>query len=169
MARAGDTARYIYRAVGLADDTLPADGSTILSFEQACTKALTWWAEQEPNAEGEVISGLYTVAMAMRDYLADQEARKGKYHASLKTTRLSVAKHIINSSISGIHLSSLTHHSIDAWFNDLSALKKPHNGSTEAQAIQRAQSTANMAFKDLEAGLNFAHSKGRVSTRVWER
>jgi hypothetical protein len=169
MARAGHTTGYIYRALGVADDTLPADGTAVLSFDQASARARTWWAEQEANREGEVIPGLYTVAMAMSDYLADQEARKGKYHASLKTTRLSVAKHITNSSISGIHLASLTHHSIDTWFTDLSTLKKPHNGSTEAQAIQRAQTTATMAFRNLEDALNFAYSKGRVSTRVWER
>jgi hypothetical protein len=169
MASAGHVTGYIYKALGVADDTLPADGTAVFSFDQANAKARTWWADQEANRQGEVIPGLYTVAMAVSDYLADQEARKGKYHATLKATRLSVAKHITSSSISGIHLASLTHHSIDTWFTDLSALKKPHNGSTEGQAIQRAQSTANMAFTNLEAGLNFAYRKGRVSTRVWER
>jgi integrase len=160
--------KYRYWALSEADDTEPADGKCVLSFSQAATKAREWWAKEEAIRKGEVLPGFYTVAMAMRDYLADQEARKGAI-ACLAITRLSVAKHVTNSSIGGIHLPDLKHFHIDAWFNALGALRRPRKGSSEAQDIQRAQSTANRTYTNLKSGLNFAFRKGRVSTKPWER
>jgi integrase len=155
---------YDYRTGFEADDTAPADGKAVFSFDQAAVIARQWWAEEEAKRKGEVLPGFYTVAMAMRDHLTDQETRKGKTD-SLKWTRLSVAKHITSSSIGGIHLPSLTSHHIDAWFTALSASRKPRKGESETLNLQRAQSTANRVYTNLKAGLNLAFRKAGLLQR----
>lgn len=62
---------YADQDLGLADDTLPADGKDILSFAQALKLAMSWYdfpAAPVPSPV-EVIPESYTVAQAMEDYL----------------------------------------------------------------------------------------------------
>jgi integrase len=161
--------KYTFWAIAEADDTLAADGISVLSYDQAAEKARKWWAEQEAIRKGDVLPGMYTVAMAMGDYLADQEKRKGKDNENVAWTRMRVNKHIINAPIGSIHLPDLKDRHVDAWFTALGDARKPRKGETEEQALQRSQSSANRQFTTLKAGLNFAFRKRRVSTQVWQR
>jgi integrase len=153
---------------GMADDTLPADGKTVLSFDQAATLARAKWAEKEAVRKGDVLPGSYTVSKCVEAYLADLEARKGDT-ASLARTRLSVAKHITGSPLDNIQLQALRHSHLDAWFTALGAVRRSRKGSTKAQAIQRAHSTANRIWTILRSALNYGFKKGRVATKCWER
>jgi integrase len=164
-----DGQKYAFWAIAEADDTAPADGVGVLSYDQAAEKARKWWAEQEAIRKGDVLPGFYSVAMAMHDYLADQEKRKGKDNQNLAWTRMRVTKHIVNAPIGSIHLPNLKDTHVEAWFQALGDARKPRKGETEAQALQRAQSSANRQFTTLKAALNFAFRKRRVSTHVWQR
>ena len=65
-----ETGRRLQEKIGKADDTLDADGLTVLSFPQAQAKVREWAAVKAREMSGEVPSaGPYTVADAIRDYL----------------------------------------------------------------------------------------------------
>ena len=58
----GEAGRYALRAIGVADDYLPADGERVLTYRQASAKAIEE-AERGP-------APAYTVSNAIDDYLA---------------------------------------------------------------------------------------------------
>lgn len=63
--------RYSQQEIGTADDLLPADGLSVLSFEQARAKGV------DLASGGKEPAGRLTVAKAMADYL-DFQAARGK-------------------------------------------------------------------------------------------
>ena len=67
---------YATEAIGTADDTLEADGLKVLDYWQAQEHARRWGERQRLIAEGGVRKGSYTVADAVRDYLAEITAEK---------------------------------------------------------------------------------------------
>src|SRR5450755_2151680 len=56
-------------AIGAADDTLEADGVTVLDYWQAQEHAKRWADRQRQIAEGRLRNGPYMVADAVKDYL----------------------------------------------------------------------------------------------------
>src|SRR5664279_6116879 len=67
---------YNTEALGIADDTLDADGVKVLDFWQAQEHARHWGERQRLVAAGMVREGTYTVANAIADYLAEITAEK---------------------------------------------------------------------------------------------
>ena len=67
---------YGTEAVGVADDTLDADGVKVLDYWQAQEHARRWGERQRLIAEGMVREGSYSVADAVKDYLAEITAEK---------------------------------------------------------------------------------------------
>ncbi len=67
---------YHTEALGLADDTLDADGVKVLDYSQAQDQARRWGEKQRLIAEGIVKPGSYTVGDAVKDYLAEIAAEK---------------------------------------------------------------------------------------------
>ena len=67
---------YATEALGIADDTLEADGVKVLDYWQAQEHARRWGERQRLIAEGMLREGSYTVADAVTDYLAEIKAEK---------------------------------------------------------------------------------------------
>ena len=67
---------YATEALGIADDTLEADGVKVLDYWQAQEHARRWGERQRLIAEGMLREGTYTVADAVTDYLAEITAEK---------------------------------------------------------------------------------------------
>src|SRR5258705_2955698 len=67
---------YATEAIGAADDTLEADGVNVFDYWQAQEQALRWADRQRQIAEGRLRQGPYTVADAVKDYLAEIAAEK---------------------------------------------------------------------------------------------
>ena len=64
--------QYRFKRLGGADDSRPADGTSILNYQQAEALARQWFAANDSAAlsdEG-LHAGPYTVADAMREYFA---------------------------------------------------------------------------------------------------
>src|SRR5262245_49184171 len=85
--------RYIEEALGAADDYLPANGASVLSFDQAQRSAREWFATQERKAAGldDTPSGPYTVARCMADYLSWY----ADHRKALAGTRSAIEAHIL--------------------------------------------------------------------------
>ncbi len=67
---------YATEALGIADDTLEADGVKVLDYWQAQEQARRWGQRQRLIAEGMLREGSYTVFNAVTDYLAEIQAEK---------------------------------------------------------------------------------------------
>ncbi len=81
---------YIKKSLGRADDTHDADGSTIFSYVQACKMAEEWFAARAATGAAPH-SGSYTVADAVRDYLAWYAVHR----RALKATTSAAEVHIL--------------------------------------------------------------------------
>lgn len=105
---------------------MDADGTTTLTFGQAQTKAVDWFAQIDRN--GGRVHQPITVVEAMDAYLRDYSARGGKGLRDLQTT---VRAHI---------LPALGHRLVD----DLTflTLKRWHQGLAAAPARLRSKRTA---------------------------
>src|SRR6478672_7045027 len=67
---------YATEALGIADDTIDADGVKVLNYWQAQEHARRWGERQRLIAAGAVRVGSYSVADAVRDYLLEIAAEK---------------------------------------------------------------------------------------------
>src|SRR3979409_2655161 len=83
---------YATEALGIADDTLEADGVKVLDYWQAQEHARRWGERQRLIAEGRLREGTYSVADAVADYLAEIAAEK-------RPTSVRNAKYIFDASI----------------------------------------------------------------------
>ena len=67
-------AKRLWKSLGPADDFMPADGVTCLSFEQARKKAIEWFPVAMQKATGAVpLPRGYSVADACREYFTSLE------------------------------------------------------------------------------------------------
>lgn len=163
--------------IGEADDAAPADGVTVLSFDDAVKKAIEWHTDSgELERHGVPTSTRYTVKQCVLDYLDDKEREKRKL---LPRDRATADAHIIPA-LGEVELKELTHSRLKAWRDGLAttaprrgyvkAVKgrkgrsRPKEGqSTEAQAEyqRKRQSTANRILTVLKAALNWAVQEKR--------
>jgi integrase len=166
-----------YAALGTADDLMDADGASTLTFGQAQTKALTWFAQIERNA-GRAVAGV-TVAEAMSAYVADYAARGGRVLADLQRT---IDAHILPA-FGSMKLSDLTFSTLKAWHHGLadaparlrtkasalmSNVRRVDGRDSEGRRARRA--TANRVWTVLRAALSLAYREGRVaSDDAWRR
>src|SRR3954447_21973779 len=67
---------YATEALGIADDTLEADGIKVLDYWQAQEHARAWGERQRLIAAGVVRAGAYSVADAVTDYLGEITSEK---------------------------------------------------------------------------------------------
>src|SRR5467141_1759542 len=67
---------YATATIGAADDTLEADGVSVLDYWQAQEHARRWADRQRQITEGRLRDGPYTVADAVKDYLGEISAEK---------------------------------------------------------------------------------------------
>jgi integrase len=162
-----------YGALGAADDHLDADGTGILSFDQAQERARTWFADRAREAAGlePVSAGPYTVADAIGDYLAHYKGRGGK---AQKATEASANAHVLPA-LGNVTLATLTAKRIRDWHHSLAAAaprartgkgKKANHRKTagDADATRRRQATANRVLTILKASLNHAWREGKIAS-----
>lgn len=168
-----------FRSLGAADDLLDADGKHVLSFQQAQDEARKWFAELAHIDAGEVLTGPYTVAQAMADYLKDRERVRRK---ELSRTRSVIDTHIVPA-LGNVELAKLTHGKVKAWRNALAEAmprvrNKPNASEqayrqidpNDADALRKRQATANRILTVLKAALNHAYRENRVATKAaWEK
>jgi integrase len=121
---------------------------------------------------GELVSGHYTVGMAMDDYIGDSENSKRK---KLPKTRLIIESHI-KPTLGGIELAKLTHRRVKAWRDALATTAprlRTRPGKPQAyrdvdmsnpDILRARQATANRVLTVLKAALNYAESESRRIT-----
>jgi integrase len=166
---------YRQAALGRADDALKADGVEVYDYRQAEAKAREWIARHHRIAAGLEAEPIakpaapYTVADAVRDYLADYVARGGK---ALKTTRQAIEPHILPE-LGKLAVARLTREKLKGWHRGLAAAparlrskggEMRHRGAgTDSEALRRRRSTANRLLTYLKAVLNHARADGKVT------
>jgi integrase len=158
----------------LADDLTPADGSQVLTFDQAQERAREWADRKWQEHTGEIVSGVYTVTMACTDYLAHLTKLKRKPQ---DRTAAIVRAHI-EPTLGSIELSKLTHSRVKAWRDKLAEtaprlrtrVGEPQAYREVKEGSQRArQATANRILTVLKAALNHAKTESRriTSDAAW--
>lgn len=168
-ATAGSPYREV--AIGLADDFEDANEKTILSYNQAVTRALE---KAFAIATGLKSAGPYTVRQAVDDYLAWAEAHR-KSHHDIKGR---LERHVIPA-FGARRVSALTHTELEEWHRKLAKRgrfdrpKKHPIGERKRREITdpRARKvSANRELSYLKAVLNRAYRLGHVkSSEGWQR
>jgi integrase len=155
-----------FHAVGIADDSAPANEKTVMSFQQALEAAQDWFGSLSYGDLAGVTSGPYTVEQAMDDYLAHLATAKRK--PQYRTAAI-VKAHILPT-LGKVELVKLTHGKVKAWRDALAEIAprlrtkagKPQAYRTVDEGSQRArQATANRILTVLKAALNFAKGESR--------
>jgi site-specific recombinase XerD len=152
--RARVNGKYKIEALGTADDHVAADGEAVLNWAQAQAAIRAWAAKQTG-------SGPYTVADAVRDYLADLRARKGDAAAKGAAGRLN--KHLLPT-LGDKLLRDLTTAELHGWRNGMVR----EDGDEEA--IRRSRDTAIRLRATAFAVFNLAFNTDLVADdRAWRR
>jgi integrase len=173
-----------FKALGAADDTVPANGTHVLSFQQALDVALRWFAELAKADAAGVQIGPYTVADAARAWL---DAWEGSPRS--KANSEGTLNHHILPALGHIEVAKLKRQEVQEWLQRL-ATKPPvrhalHLASTsklapskrtkvkfdlrDPETIRRRRDTANRIFNDLSALLTMAYENGHCeSKRAWD-
>ena len=177
--------KYVETKLGAADDMQDANGLTFLDYWQAQAAARTWDTEQGRLEEGldpktglsaDEAPGDYTVADAMRDYLAHY-ARHGK---AMSATKTAVDAHILPS-LKQMLVAKLSARRIAEWHHKLAdspARLRNKKGEevryrkapVTADAKRGRRATANRLLTILKAALNHAWKEGKAaSDSAWRR
>lgn len=175
-----DTGKDVQKRLGDADDLMDADGVNILDFKAAQARAEALFKDLNNAAHivatGEALSiGPYTVASAMKDYLADAEKRGVKGHTIMTLT---INAHIVPQ-LGDLQVAKLTKKRIEDWLKAVAEAPRRMTGVardevkhldapvTEDEKRARKDS-ANRVLTNLKAALNFALKDGRYSgPAVW--
>jgi len=175
---------YAKTRLGTADDTLDPDGAEVLGFAEAQAKAQAWFAAQARQAAGlePVPTGPYTVADALRDYLAAYKAglTKGKGRSPAATT--AAINGLILPTLGEKQAARLTTDALNKWLAGLAAnpararnrkgaaLRYRKVNPKDPEANRRRQATANRVLTVLKAALNHAWRVGKLpSDDAWRR
>lgn len=178
IARLYHTGRYYKRDLGRADDVTDADGVHVLDYSRALELARAWFAEKARELEGIAPkpTGPYTVADAMRDYLADYR-RRGR---GLRTVESAINAHI-NPALGPIHVAKLTTARLRAWLQSVAETpallrtkvgkpRKHRAAPADDDGRRRRKAAANRIFNVLQAALNFAWREGKApSDEAWRK
>lgn len=168
-------ARYAERHLALADDHRDADGTEVLTFAQAQRQLL----EQAHKAA--VVSARYTVADAVRDYLAFVR----RHRKSVEDTTNKLTAYVLAHPIAGRQLAELEPADLERWLEwalkrrrrtrgaAVQTLERPLEGETKgaaAERLRRRKSTLNRVINTLKACLNYAADNGKAANpAAWQR
>jgi integrase len=170
---------YATESLGIADDTLDADGVRVFDYWQAQDCARRWGEGHRLIANGMVREGTYTVSNAVADYLSEIAAEK-------RPTSVRGAKYIFEASIlpdlGTVQLEKLTADRLVRWRNKLATQpKRVRTGKTATERATRSvpdnedarrarRATANRILTMLKAALNRAFQAGRAtSDSAWRK
>lgn len=153
--------RYVKRAIGQADDVLPADGVSVLSWEQALKRALGESVESMPSSRG---------ARLVRE-IADLyfEARRSKSRSALSvTTDEGKIRAAVLPTFGDWVAADVTSADLRRWRDKLVADamlgSEKLDDATRREKQRRAQATANRIWAIFRAVLNFGHADGHIAT-----
>jgi integrase len=173
-----------FKALGAADDTVPANGTHVLSFQQALDGALRWFSELTKADASGVQIGPYTVADAARDWLAVWSGGE----TSRRNSEGNLKNHILPA-LGHIEVAKLKRQKVQEWLQELAAKppvrrhkhltstkKLPPSRQTKVkfdpndpETIRKRRDTANRIFNDLSALLTLAYDNGKVHSKsAWE-
>ena len=170
--RPGITSKYQEFTIAEADDCADADGSKILSFEQAQKAARNWFAKIDQN--GKQKSRAYSVSNALDDYL------RGFSGKDIANTRRRIEA-IIRPQIGGHDTAKLTAKIIMEWHLALAnaparlrtapgAVQNYRPTADTSDARRRRRSSANRILTILKAALNVAYRNEKISDdNAWRR
>jgi prepilin-type processing-associated H-X9-DG protein len=162
---------------GVADDTEPADGELVLSFDQARRATLKMADDAAKAAKGHAQrrrtkTAPYSVADAIEVYLnfLDRERRSGRISRNYAVTS-------ILPKLAHIALRDLTRDILNDWLHDLAASPRKTKASvasapppTTDEEKRRRRSSANRVYAVLRGALNYAFADGHVdSDSAWRR
>jgi integrase len=164
----GNTYRVV--ALGTADDLNDANGTTILSYEQASAKARAMTA----TPDGDRVVRM-TVRQAFTRYV-EHKATQGQAMPDV----VSRGKVHILPTLGDYVVSELTAETLRRWLANMAAgaaQVRPRDGQPQYrsepqgdEAIRKRRATANRVLTMLKAILNFAYDEGHVTTRdTWGR
>lgn len=175
-----ETRKQARNRLGTADDYQDADGTLVLSFEQASAKAKDWFDYARESCTGErVHRGVFTVSDALDAYLdhLDQDGRP-----SAKDARKRAELHI-RPTLGSLDVTKLTRLRLGKWLTELASSpklkksskrpapkrprkpveKKPLPQAPKTSDEKRARkASANRVLSTLKAALNFAKAKKSV-------
>ena len=148
--------RYRKRKLGIADDRRDANDHDVLSYKQAHLKAIAF-AQQQTDAE----HGLdYTVAQAMRDYLAWHRVHSRNYENTDSVIRANILPRL-----GRFRLEDLTTAILRRWHT-----KRAEIDSDDPERRRRRKATANRNLSVLKAALNHAWENGNAdNAEIWRR
>ena len=147
--------RRVSRRLGLADDELDSDGTSVLSWNDVLRIAI---GTDRPTAQS---SSRYTVGDALQDYWGFRKAKSPSQ--SLKTDQLK-AKATVSETLLNSNIADLTTSELEEWRNGLVS------ATDDREKQRRAQASANRIWTVLRAALNRAYRNGRVpSDEAWRR
>ena len=176
--------KYDFKPLGgMADDTAPADGKAVLSFDQAAAMARELWAQRERERTGEIQTGSYTVADAMKDYVAHMARErkiavrddKGRIHPKLFRVQ-SVIDAFILPTLGTLQCAKLTHERLKAWRNtlaDSAPRVRTKAGKIQAfktldtsnpDAVRKRQASVNRVLSTLKGALNHAKAEKMIAS-----
>jgi integrase len=162
---------YRVTALGTADDLQPANGTTVLSYEQASAKARAMIA----TPDGDKVIRL-TVRQAFTKYVEHKQAQ-----GQTMPDVISRGKAHILPTLGDFVVSELTAETLRRWLATMAATPaqvRPKPGGKPQyrpapkgdEAIRRRRATANRVLVMLKAVLNFAYDEGHVTSRdAWGR
>ncbi|MFO1127822.1 MAG: tyrosine-type recombinase/integrase [Rhodospirillales bacterium] len=155
--------------LGPADDHVEAEGGPNLSYRQARSKALAWFARKADGDEAGD-DGAYTVGKALDAYLGWFRQHK----KAVRYTELTIEAQI-RPALGSVELAKLTTAAIRDWHSRLA--ETPARLRTKIGGAQRyreapadddgrrgRRATANRILTVLKAALNHAFAEGKVST-----
>jgi integrase len=153
--------KYVRRRLGLADDTAPSDGVTILSFADAQRVSVT------PERPTRTQTRKHTVAVAWDEYKATRKSPPDERELATWAT-------FIEPKFGSREVAELTTHDIEKWLLDQVSTHGERGQLTEGadakDLLRRARYTANRRFNLLRAILNSAYRKDRVkSADAWRK
>jgi integrase len=170
---------YTTEAIGVADDTLDADGVSVFDYWQAQEQARRWGERQRLIAAGMLREGTYTVADAVKDYLAEITAEKSP-------AAVQGAKYVLDAwvvpELGTIQVEKLTTDRINRWRNKLATqpkrVRSKHTAAEPAtsptadneDARRARKASANRILTMLKAALNRAFHADRVCSDIaWRK
>ena len=178
VARMLTEGKYRVEVIALADDFSDADGVRVLSWKQAQERARERCTEEVRKAAGVEPDKPYLVKDAIRDYLADYEARGGK---SLADVRARTEAFIVPR-LGETEVVNLTTKDVRAWHlkiaselprirsSKLATSVKYRDNSDDPDAQRKRRHSANKVLTILKAALNHAWHEGKVpSDGEWRR
>lgn len=187
------TRKQVRMKLGTADDFSEAEGSMVLTFDQAQAKARDWFDHAREIASGEKVRrGPFTVGDALDAYL-DHLDRAGK--SSAKDARRRADLHI-RPTLGSIDVTKLSRIRLGKWLTDLAGtprkvrqsnrpaptprkFKKPRKAKAKkpltpgpprtADERRARKSSANRLLSTVKAALNYAKANGlvRCSDDAW--